>query len=77
MGWGFGALRRAIEVRSGEVIINSKAIRAAGVGGYNWSNLPWPYSSDSAFVFYFQDSNVYPSGYDNRWVGDPLRCLAN
>ena len=66
-------------VRSGFFAINSGYLRVFGAGGYYLSSRA---SSDAinAYYFVFVTNAVHPSYYDYngyRYVGFPLRCLAD
>ncbi len=63
-------------VRSGGVSIDSGVLYNAGVGGFYWSSTATS-SASTAYGLYFNASDVYPSGYNSRWVGRSLRCVAD
>ena len=66
-------------VRSGDVVLNTGALRDFGVNGYGWSRSATVYGAGTwdakAFYLYFGASGVNPSGNYVRWYGFPVRCL--
>ncbi len=66
----------SIFVRSGNFLLGSGKLRNFGASGYGWSS--WPHSNGVyAYYLSFGDSGVYPLDVNERWIGFPLRCLAN
>ena len=56
--------------------VGSGSLRGAGRSGAYWSSTA--YSSTSfAYYLYFPSDHVYPSHYNNRYVGQSVRCLAS
>ena len=65
-------------VRSGNIALNTGAMRSFGFDGNGWFRSATTYSSPtsaSAYFLVFDPSGVYPSNYYNRWSVFPVRCL--
>lgn len=44
-----------------------------GSYGYYWSSTPDPYSPSRAYCLYFYSSNIFPSHYNHRYLGQSVR----
>ena len=66
-------------VRSGNVALNTGAMRNFGIHGYGWSRIATVYGAGTwdtiAYSLNFYASGVAPSGNNVRWYGFPVRCL--
>ena len=66
-------------VRSGNVALNTGAMRNFGIHGYGWSRIATVYGAGTwdakAYYLDFNASGVYPSGSYHRWDSFPVRCL--
>ncbi len=63
-------------VRSGVVSFENGTLKWAGDSGFNWSSRQYGTASQSGH-FSHQVDIVYSSAASQRWIGFPLRCLAN
>ena len=64
-------------MRSGYVALTVSAgtFRNTGQYGFWWSSRSYS-TTTSAYLLDFNASTVYPSNYNSRWDGFPLRCLS-
>ena len=66
-------------VRSGNVALNTGAMRNFGIHGYGWSRIATVYGAGTwgakAYYLHFNASGVNPSNNSVRWYGLPVRCL--
>ena len=66
-------------VRSGNVALNTGAMRNFGIHGYGWSRIATVYGAGTwaakAYNLLFNASGVSPSSNYVRWFGFPVRCL--
>ena len=61
-------------VRSGLVTPSGHYLNYVGISGYYWSSVAS--SSSGAYLLSFSSGGINPSGYDNRYFGRPVRCVA-
>ena len=63
-------------VRSGYIPLSVGYLSFSGIRSYDWSSQP--YSTTNYAYFLGSDAvGIGPSSRDARWVGFPLRCLAD
>ncbi len=67
-------------VRSGYINIDYEYLYYIGQSGYDWSLSAGYYTSATdarAYYFGFGVADAVPSDNFHRWLGFPLRCLAD
>lgn len=63
-------------VRSGILHLPSGSLRAAGLDSIYWSSTAYPGSTTRADHLHINLASVFPSGYNARYRGMSIRCLA-
>lgn len=61
-------------------MIQYGVLRAPGNYGYNWSRTALGYTNSTtaeAQDFYFNNASINTSNQNGRYVGFPIRCLAD
>lgn len=63
-------------VRNGLINYSRGSLRRAGLTSYIWSSTALASSTASAYYLTMNNINISPSGYDTRYNGFSIRCIA-